>query len=237
MRNPPDMALRVALMFMDGNFVGREYFHGMAKAGRQPDLSLAVGRISEASVAIERERTGGLWDPAPIPESAGVLRFASLKDPALWRAVSEAEIDLVVQGGVGILKPEMISVPRIGFLNVHPGRLPFYRGNSCPEWALYNGDDIWFTAHLIDAGIDTGPVVLERKYDFPDDWNYFRMRANLYTGAAKTVAEAISVIAEADVKRVPFARAQDESVARYWPRIPETELADARARLPRTVAT
>jgi methionyl-tRNA formyltransferase len=230
------MALRVALMFMDGNFVGREYFHGMAQAGRQPELSLAVGRISEASVAIERERTGGLWDPAPIPESTPVLRFESLKDPALWRAVSDAGIDLVVQGGVGILKPDMIAVPRIGFLNVHPGRLPFYRGNSCPEWALFNGHDIWFTAHLIDAGIDTGPIVLERRYAFPNEWDYFQMRANLYAGAARTVVDAISVIAEADSTGMPFARAQDESGARYWPRIPETDLAVARARLPRSSA-
>jgi methionyl-tRNA formyltransferase len=231
------MALRVALMFMDGNFVGREYFRGMADAGLPPALSLAVGRISEASIAIERERTGGLWDPPPIPENARLLRFASMNEPALWRAVSDEGIDLIVQGGVGILKPAMIAVPRIGFLNVHPGRLPFYRGNSCPEWALLNGDAIWFTAHLIDAGIDTGPVVLERRYEFPDDWDYFRMRANLYAGAARTVVEAIAAIAAADAAGAPLATPQDETGARYWPRIPETELNAARARLPRARAS
>lgn len=226
------MALRVALMFAEGNLVGREYFHAMAAAGRPPVLSLAVGRIAAASMAIERERTAGLWNPPPIPDDAPILRYDSLKAPQLWEAITASRIDLIVQGGVGILKPDMIAVPRIGFLNVHPGRLPFYRGNSCPEWAVFHGDEIWFTAHLLDAGIDTGPIVLERRYDFPKDWDYFKMRANLYAGAAQTVIDAISAIEAAESAGLPVARPQNETGAFYWPRIPEDKLATVRALLP-----
>lgn len=228
------MRLRLALMFMDGNFVGREYHHALREAGRMPELTLAAGRIREASVAIERERTGDLWSPTPIPPDVPVRRFESLRDAALWRTVKDAGIDIVIQGGVGILKPEMLAAPRLGFLNIHPGRLPQYRGNSCPEWALYNGDDIWATAHLIDAGIDTGPVICARPYAFPDDWDYFRMRANIYRHCASVMLEAIDRIESAGGETAQVVTVQDETQARYWPRIPDTELAIARANLPRS---
>ena len=78
--------------------------------------------------------------------------------------------------------------------------------------------------------------MLERRYVYPDDWNYFMMRANLYAEAAKTVVAAIAAIAAADDAGVPLARPQEELGARYWPRIPESDLAIARATLPRTSA-
>ncbi len=223
---------RIALLFADGNFIGREYFAAFRSKGIRPDLTLAVGSMGPRSVAIEQVRTGGLWNPPEMPAGAIDAKFDSLTAPDLWQLLAEASIDIAVQGGIGILTPEMIAVPKIGFLNVHPGRLPHYRGRNCPEWALQNGDPIWTTAHLIDSGVDTGPVVCERRYDFPDDWSYERIRANLYGHCAGTLVEALDILGQAlrDGRDLPL-RPQPEAGARSWPKMDDSMIADLRARL------
>ena len=185
---------RTALLFQDGNFVGREYFHRLVCNGRAPDLVLAVGTMSAASVARENERTGGLWNPAPVPGFARGGKFADIRDPAIWSLVREMEIDVVIQGGIGILKPDMLSAARLGFINVHPGRLPGYRGNACPEWAVLRGDPVYATAHFIDIGIDTGPVICEAKYEYPAGCGYPAFRAGLYAHCASVLLAALDLL-------------------------------------------
>lgn len=224
--------LRTALLFADGNFIGPEYFAELSRAGWQPDVVMAVGSMSERSRAIERARTGGLWQPTPIPTNAIAGRFESLDDPDFLSFLSAARIDIAIQGGVGILSPETIAIPRLGILNAHPGRLPGYRGRNCPEWALDNGEPIWLTAHWIDSGLDTGPVVCESRYDFPAMWTYEKIRASLYAHCARTLAAALDQIAGAlrEGRPVP-AVAQPQVGARAWPKMDDERLAALRARL------
>lgn len=210
--------LKTALLFQSENFVGREYYTRLAAAQLAPDLVIAAGRMKPESIAREIERTGGRWSPPAIPREVKIHEFERLSDPALWALVEEHEIEVGIQGGVGILKPDMIAVPRIGIVNVHPGKLPEYRGNSCPEWALLNGDEIWTTAHFVDAGIDTGPVVLKQRYDFSDARDYFDIRAGLYAHCAATLVAALHHIQTTGLSRISdIAEAQDETKARYWP--------------------
>lgn len=221
------MSLATALMFQDCNFVGREYFAALDRAGRRPTLTIVVGRMSNASVERERVRTGDLWHPPSIPEDEAVHRFGRLDDPALAALLRERAIDVAIQGGVGILRPPLLTAPRIGFLNVHPGRLPHYRGNSCPEWAIRHGDVVVATAHLIDEGIDTGPVICSAPY-LPSSRGYAAFRAGLYAHCARVLIDALTRI-ERDGAGI--AQPQDERDAHYWPIIPEAELAVVRARL------
>jgi methionyl-tRNA formyltransferase len=228
------MANRVALLFQDGNFVGREYFARLAEAGCTPDLTVAVGRMKPESVAIERERTGGRWDPPALPPGHPTLRFDSLKDRAAIDLLRRERIDIAIQGGIGILKAEHIAIPRLGWINVHPGRLPAYRGNSCPEWALYEDAPIVATAHLIDEGIDTGPVIAERRLTVPEGWSYADLRAQLYSHCAAVLIEALDRLEGAAPETLPgLTRRQPEEGARYLPAIPADKLAAAKAKLRR----
>ncbi|MEU8890769.1 formyl transferase [Streptomyces sp. NPDC048442] len=59
-----------------------------------------------------------------------------------------------------IFRDEVLSLPRLGILNVHPGELPRYAGLFSPFWSLLEGrESIGCTVHWIDRGIDTGPVI------------------------------------------------------------------------------
>jgi folate-dependent phosphoribosylglycinamide formyltransferase PurN len=224
--------LRLALLFQDGNFVGREYYRRLRDAGLGLDLVAAVGRMSDASVAIERARTGGKWNPPPIPPDEAVHRFTGLPDPALWALIKERAIDAAIQGGIGILKPDMLAVPTLGFVNVHPGKLPEYRGRNCPEWAILNGDDVYATAHIVDSGIDTGPVICAKRYELQPGWDYADFRAHLYAHCATVLIDALKRLdgaTPATLNRI--VSTQDETRARSWPAMLPDDLARTKAAL------
>jgi folate-dependent phosphoribosylglycinamide formyltransferase PurN len=74
-------------------------------------------------------------------------------------ALRELSPDLVVHDGSFLLRKPALSIPRLGTLNTHMGLLPKYRGMNVVEWAALHGDAIGCTTHLIDEGIDTGPIL------------------------------------------------------------------------------
>ena len=59
-----------------------------------------------------------------------------------------------------LFKRSTIAQAQRGIINVHPGPLPGYRGLYAPFWQMLRGHDVLrCTVHLVDAGIDTGPVL------------------------------------------------------------------------------
>lgn len=75
--------------------------------------------------------------------------------------LKEIEPDLVILGGTGIIRKNIIDIPKIGILNAHPGLLPKYRGVDVISWAIYHGNPVGVTVHFVDEGIDTGSIVLQ----------------------------------------------------------------------------
>lgn len=224
--------MKTALFYADRNFVGPEYLRQLDAAGVEVSRVVAVGRFADEQIARERERTGGLWHAPEVPADRIDAKFESLRDPGLWKLVQDEKIDVVVQGGIGILKPDMLTVPAIGFLNIHPGRLPEYRGNACPEWAVHNGDDVHLTAHLIDEGIDTGPVICSRRYGVAVGWSYEAFRANLYAACGLVAAEALRALGAAGAGWRDILQPQREDHARYRPPIPAEVMEKVRQSFP-----
>ncbi|HEV2602647.1 MAG TPA: formyltransferase family protein [Microvirga sp.] len=64
-----------------------------------------------------------------------------------------------------IIRPQAFQIP---FLNFHPSLLPHNRGKNPNFWALVEQVPFGVTLHLIDEGVDTGPIVAQRKIDY--DW-------------------------------------------------------------------
>lgn len=80
--------------------------------------------------------------------------------------------DIIIVSAYGlILPPKILSLPRFGCLNIHASLLPLYRGPSPIQTALCNGDKIsGATIMLMDKGIDTGPILQQKKIKIhPDD--------------------------------------------------------------------
>jgi len=70
-----------------------------------------------------------------------------------------------------ILKQPLLDVPQHGFINIHPSLLPRYRGPSPIQTAIRNGDALTgVTIMRLDAGTDTGDVLLQQEVEIgPDD--------------------------------------------------------------------
>ena len=85
-------------------------------------------------------------------------------------ALNDLKPNVLVLAQCGILKEEMLSIPDV-ILNAHPGILPDYRGVDVIEWALLKNDfeNLGFTVHIVDKGVDTGGIVLTKKYNFKGD--------------------------------------------------------------------
>lgn len=67
-----------------------------------------------------------------------------------------------------ILKSEVLSIPRRGALNVHPGWLPAYRGAMCYFWVLRNMEDRGgVSVHWMDTRIDEGTLLTRRRFRLP----------------------------------------------------------------------
>ncbi len=70
--------------------------------------------------------------------------------------------DLGVALAAPILKPELFSIPRLGTLNLHKGKVPDYRGMPPAFWEFWHDEkEVGCTVHRIAAGLDTGPILMQ----------------------------------------------------------------------------
>jgi methionyl-tRNA formyltransferase len=80
--------------------------------------------------------------------------------------VEEVEPEFVVSCGYRHIVPESIlSVPAEGCLNLHPAYLPYNRGANPNVWSIVDGTPAGVTLHYMDPGLDTGPVVAQRRVE------------------------------------------------------------------------
>lgn len=76
---------------------------------------------------------------------------------------------LVNINGTTIIAPSVIGMFSGRALNMHPGLLPRYAGLHCHQWAIRNGESVQgLTVHVMDAGIDTGPILAQQTIPIRD---------------------------------------------------------------------
>ena len=97
------------------------------------------------------------------------------------------------------IPPDALAVPRLGWLNGHPSLLPRHRGPLPVAWAIREGDDeVGITFHLMDADLDTGPILSQRPFPLgePELPDVFYGRFGPVIGEA--LAEALERLAAGD---------------------------------------
>jgi peptidoglycan/xylan/chitin deacetylase (PgdA/CDA1 family)/folate-dependent phosphoribosylglycinamide formyltransferase PurN len=74
--------------------------------------------------------------------------------------------DLGISLAAPILAPAVFSLPRLGTLNLHKGKVPEYRGMPPAFWELWHGEtEVGCTVHMVEAALDTGAIVCDSKID------------------------------------------------------------------------
>lgn len=110
--------------------------------------------------------------------------------------LASLKLDLLVIASAPILKPYVFEQAKIGCLNAHPGWLPSYRGLGANAYALQQGDHAGITVHMIDAGIDTGKIILREKIPFKKRDTVARINDRAVARGAILVTEVIRTIGE-----------------------------------------
>lgn len=93
--------------------------------------------------------------------------------PDILAVLRQADVDYIVSANnFLIFRGEALSVAKRGIINFHNGPLPRYGGLHACSWALFNDErQHGVTWHLVDAGIDSGPILTQRGFPVTDEDN------------------------------------------------------------------
>jgi methionyl-tRNA formyltransferase len=131
-------------------------------------------------------------------EAAGVrvLQPASVRKPPFLDELKALQPDVVVVVAYGkILPPDVLAVPRLGCLNVHASLLPRYRGAAPIQWAIIRGErETGITLMQMDAGMDTGPMLLERAVPLDEQGTAGELHERLAAVGAEVLREGLAML-------------------------------------------
>lgn len=109
----------------------------------------------------------------PITPSS-VVHVNSVNSDESLKTLQELSPDLVVVHGTRIISRNILNGVNATFINIHAGITPRYRGSHGAYWALSNNDaeNCGVTVHLVDAGIDTGNILFQKKIPYTPKDNF-----------------------------------------------------------------
>lgn len=115
--------------------------------------------------------------PSPVKRVAiehglEVRQVRSLKNDAAVASLAQLQPDVIVVASYGLILPKkVLAIPPRGCVNLHPSLLPRHRGPTPIPSAILAGDaETGASIMLMDEGVDTGPILAQRKVPIaPDD--------------------------------------------------------------------
>jgi phosphoribosylglycinamide formyltransferase-1 len=169
--------------------------------GREVDV-VAVVSSAPGVRALERARAAGV--PAAVFARADYAD-RSARDEALAGWLHERGVRLVVLAGYMELLSEGFLARFPGaVINVHPSLLPAFAGIGAIEQALAYGVKVFgVTIHFVDAGVDTGPVILQRAVELPQARDASEVLAALRPLEHTLLPEAVRLIARGALRADP----------------------------------
>jgi methionyl-tRNA formyltransferase len=158
--------------------------------------------------------------PSPVKEAAlkaglEVFQPAKLREESSVAFLSKFRPDFMVVVAYGhIIPPWLIALPQHGCINVHASLLPKYRGAAPIQWAIMRGETVTgVTTMKIDAGLDTGDILLKSEVRIQDDDTTETLSARLSVAGAALAAETLPKLMKGEIQPQP----QDHSQASLAP--------------------
>jgi methionyl-tRNA formyltransferase len=176
-----------------------------------PFLELLAKRTRLLAAVSQPDKPAGRsLQVAPTPVSSAArrlgIRVLQPERPSLAAADLKALApDLAVAVAYGrILKPDVLSIPRLGTLNVHFSLLPKYRGAAPVQWALAHGEKrSGVTVFWLDEGMDTGPIFVRKEQDLSEDDDAGTAMKKLAALGLAALDEAIGLIERDEILKIP----------------------------------
>jgi methionyl-tRNA formyltransferase len=163
---------------------------------------------------------GGHVSSSPVKEAAlelglHVYQPESIKSQSSEDFLKRVAPDAVVIIAYGqIIPARLLTIPRLGWINLHGSLLPAYRGAAPIHWAIANGERVTgLTTMQIDAGMDTGPALLRRELQIGADETEPELAVRMSAAGADLIAESLVRFNREEISPVP----QDAKNASYAP--------------------
>ena len=188
-------------------------FHRVIGVATQPDRPAGRNHRLKASrikrLALELQLP--FWQPEKIRRRSG------------WEPLAELAPDCVVVADYGqILPARFLAAPRLGAVNVHASLLPELRGAAPAVWAIARGfRTTGVTTMLMDAGLDTGPLLLQRETAITEDETGGQLLDRLAPMGAELLIETLAGLAAGRITPRP----QDDRAATFAPRLGKADAA------------
>ena len=179
----------------------------LAAIAARPDLA------EIAAVVTQPDRPRGRGQklvPSPVKAWAAahdipVLQPVRARDAAFVTAFRDLKPDVAVVVAFGqILSQEVLDLPVHGCINVHASLLPKYRGAAPIQHAIMAGEHMTgITTMQMDAGLDTGDMLLRREVPIHADTTYGQLHDTLMETGASLLVETLERLAAGTLVRTP----------------------------------
>jgi methionyl-tRNA formyltransferase len=185
--------------------------HRLQAVLTQPDRPSGRGRHVAASPVKERALALGL----------PVIQPATLRDGNAAGDLASLAPDVMVVVAYGLLlPPQVLSLPRLGCINVHASLLPRWRGAAPVARAILAGDaETGVCIMRMEAGLDTGPVVLAHRTPIGQRESAGELEARLAQAGGTLLVEALDALAAGSAVPTP----QDPARATYAAKLTKAE--------------
>ncbi len=179
--------------------------HEVAAVFTQPDRPKGRGQQLAMSPVKECAVAHGLRVEQP----------ERVRRPEVVELLAGLQTEAMVVVGYGQLIPQsIIDLPRLGIINVHGSLLPKYRGAGPLQWAVANGETrSGVTTMLINAGMDTGDILLMRETDIGPEETSVELGNRLASMGAELLVETLDGVARGAITPRP----QNNAEATYAP--------------------
>ena len=174
-----------------------------------------------------RRERGGKVTPSPVKAAADAAGCPVWqperikKDPETLKKLDALSADAFVVIAYGqILSQAILDMPRLGCVNAHGSILPEYRGAAPIQWCLYRGEtETGVTTMLMDAGMDTGPMLMEEKIPIRLTDNAWDVAAKLSELSASLLPTTLQRLQQQLIRPIP----QEDASATYAPLIQKAD--------------
>jgi len=187
-----------------------------ALAESRHEVALVLTRVPRPA------RRGSRLAPTPVADAARRLgvplaEVETVKAGEGFERLTESAPDVLVVVAYGeILPPAVLEVAAVAPVNLHFSMLPTLRGASPVQTALLRGlEQTGVTTIVMDAGLDTGPILLQRTEPIRPDDDAGSLGARLAETGARLLVESVDLLAAGPVAPAP----QDDAQATFAPKL------------------
>jgi methionyl-tRNA formyltransferase len=172
----------------------------------QPDFKISAV-VTQPDRPRGRGRETSLSPVKALALAAGIPVYQpeKIKSEEAQNYFQQVAADVVVIIAYGqIIPARLIAIPSLGWINLHGSLLPKYRGAAPINWAIINGETrTGLTTMQIEAGLDTGPMLLKYETEIGPDETAPQLTARLAEAGAPLVVETLRKLAAGEIGPMP----------------------------------